>query len=187
MNVDARFSVVLAMAMGLACSRPTVTLGEACQINSDCADPLVCVIGVCRRQCVDSRDCGAGLRCIGSATATLGGGCQLAQEATCTLTSECGNASLVCQNGTCTTPCREDRDCVSGAHCTTDTSGTLGCYDTAVEPCIYNSDCPAPMICDRDQTCRLECIADRDCTAPRTCVASLCQLPDAGTSGDAGP
>ncbi len=170
----------------LACARPAVNLGEACQINSDCADPLVCVIGACRRQCVASRDCGAGLRCIVSGASSLGGGCQLAEEATCTLTSECRNASLVCQNGTCTTPCREDRDCSASARCTTDVAGTLGCYDTAVEPCIYDSDCPAPMICDHEQSCRLECIADRDCVAPRSCVANLCELPDAG-AGDGGP
>ncbi len=182
-----RACVLVIAVLALSCSRPHVNLGEACQINSDCADPLACVIGVCRRQCVDSRDCGAGLRCIVSSGSALGGGCQLPVEAMCTLTSECGRASLVCQNGTCTTPCRDDRDCSASAHCTTDSHGTVGCFDTSVQPCIYASDCPDPMICDRDQTCRFECVGDRDCSAPRLCVSHLCQLPDGGTTGDAGP
>jgi hypothetical protein len=177
--------VALAAFCAIACSRPTLSLGEGCQVNTDCADPLVCVFGSCRRACVDFRDCGAGLRCVVPAGSTLGGGCQLDDEASCTLTSEC-RSTLVCQNGTCTTACADDRDCAPGAHCTRDAMGIVGCYDTRVEPCIYNSDCPAPMICDRDQACRLECIDDRDCVPPRVCGGNLCVLPDAGAGGDGG-
>ncbi len=174
-----RASVALLALLAVSCARPSVNIGAACQINSDCADPLVCVLAVCRRQCTTARDCGAGLSCIVT-SATMGGGCQLDQEASCTLTSEC-TTGLICQNSSCTTACNDDRDCASGAHCTMDASHTLGCYDTSTEPCIYASDCPDPMICDRDQTCRLECLSDRDCTTPRTCVGNLCQLPDASS------
>lgn len=167
----------------LSCSRPTVTFGEECEINSQCADPLVCVLDTCRRACVTTRDCGAGLTClVDTNMPALGGGCQLEEEVTCTLTSECHNPALVCQNGTCTTACGDDRDCAPGAHCTTDTTGRRGCFDQGADPCIYDSDCPEPLVCDRDQVCRLECAGDRDCAAPRVCIASLCQLPDASLS-----
>lgn len=173
----------LAIAL-LSCARPTVTFGEECEINSQCADPLVCVLDTCRRACITTRDCGAGLTCIvaDGTRAELGGGCQLPEEVRCTLTSECGRASLVCQNGTCTTPCREDRDCAAGAHCTPDGSGTMACFDQGADPCVYDSDCPAPLVCDPDQVCRLECAGDRDCDAPRVCVQNLCQLPDASSA-----
>lgn len=166
-----------------ACDRPRFQAGEGCDVNSDCVAPLGCALGACRRQCVDSRDCGAGLRCL-VVDPALGGGCQLDHEAECALTSECreqpGADDLVCQNGTCTTQCRADRDCANGATCREDDEGVLGCYEDVVELCIYNTDCPAPMVCGPDQLCRLECLEDRDCTTPRICVANLCELPDAG-------
>lgn len=180
--------LVAGLAALASCARPQVTVGGACEINSDCAAPFVCVIGSCRRQCDAARDCGAGLQCIVVSGSSVGGGCQLPEEASCTLTSECHSPALVCQNATCTTPCREDRDCATGAHCVLDAASMQSaCYDDAIEPCVYNSDCPTPMICDRDQTCRLECITDRDCTAPRSCVANLCELPDATLGSDGGP
>ena len=165
------------------CSRPDFRLGEGCDVNSDCAAPLACTLGACRRQCVDSRDCGAGLRCL-IVDPEVGGGCQLDDEAECVLTSECrtqpGTDDLICQNGTCTTQCREDRDCANGASCREGTDGVLGCYEEVVELCIYNTDCPAPMVCGPDQLCRIECFETRDCPFPRVCAASLCELPDGG-------
>lgn len=172
--------ILLFVTLAIACDRPRFVAGEACEINSDCVDPLICSLGACRRQCVDSRDCGAGLTCLMGEASSLGGGCQLEHERMCSLTSECGHSDLVCQNGTCTTPCLEDRDCPYGAQCTRDEEGVLACYEETTELCVYPSDCPAPMICGFDQLCRLECLADRDCTRPRTCIANLCELPDGG-------
>lgn len=178
------FSIVLlASAALLACERPRFRVGEGCEVNSDCSAPLVCVIGACRRQCVDSRDCGAGLRCL-VIDPDLGGGCQIDEESQCTLNSDCARSgdglNLVCQTGTCTTPCREDRDCARGATCSTDDAGVLGCFEETTELCVYNTDCPAPMVCGRDQLCHLECITTRDCPIPRTCIDYLCELPDGG-------
>lgn len=175
--------VVLSLVAMAGCTRPDFRLGEGCEVNSDCSSPLACALGVCRRQCVDSRDCGAGLRCL-IVDPDVGGGCQLDHEATCALTSDCreqpGGEDLVCQNGTCTTQCREDRDCADGASCREGTDGVLGCYEEVAELCIYNTDCPAPMVCWPDQICRLECRESVDCRFPRVCVANLCELPDGG-------
>jgi hypothetical protein len=180
--------LVLGVLAALACERPTFVVGEGCVLNTDCADPLVCVIGYCRRACVGSRDCGAGLRCLASPDPTVGGGCQLDSETMCLLTSDCHSADLVCQNETCTTRCASERDCVAPAACTEDVAGVRACHDTSVgQSCIWTTDCPVPLVCGPDQICRLECIEDRDCPYPRRCVASLCELPDAASPADAGP
>jgi hypothetical protein len=178
--------LVATVLAALACERPTFVIGEGCELNTDCASPLVCVIGYCRRQCVASRDCGAGLMCLASPGSTNGGGCQLDSERTCALSSEC-SAGLVCQNDTCTTRCVSERDCVQGVMCVEGVDGVLACDDQSGEPCIWTTDCPAPMVCGPDEQCRFECIEDRDCPYPRRCVESLCALFDAGGSADAGP
>ena len=162
----------------VACDRPPPVLGGGCVLNSDCADPLVCRLELCRRQCVSSRDCGAGLLCLNIGEAESGA-CQLPEERSCALTSDC-TAGLACNFGTCTTACVEDRDCPPGAQCLTDdASGALACIEPLTDGCIYNSDCPAGFVCAPDQSCRVECREDRDCDAPRRCVGSFCVLPDA--------
>jgi hypothetical protein len=173
--------LVLVVALG-ACERPRLVTGETCEINSDCAEPLVCVLSACRIQCVDSRDCGAGLRCLRGADTTRGGGCQQASEVACDTDADCMNEELLCQDEQCVQRCRADRDCVDGQYCGAGADGVVGCLDRINELCIYNTDCPAPLICDDDQICRFECVTDRDCIAPRVCSASLCMLmSDGGT------
>lgn len=169
-----RTPILLALLfVAAACERPGLRSGSECSLNSDCAEPLICGLERCRRQCVDSRDCGAGLRClfVGS-----GGACQLPEEASCTLTSQCG-AGLECRFGTCTTACVTDRDCPPGASCSLDVaSGENACEEPIAELCIYNSDCPVPLVCGPAQRCVLECETDRDCTSERRCVENLCEL-----------
>ncbi len=177
MSALARMVVVVAV-LALGCDRPTRQTGAECSLNSDCGAPLICGLERCRRQCVDSRDCGAGLRCL--AVGDMGGACQLPDEARCTLRSEC-TTGLECRFGTCTTACAEDRDCPPGATCQADPeSGSNACVEPVTELCIYNSDCPAPLVCGRDQRCELECALDRDCTSDRRCVDNLCEIPRDG-------
>jgi len=165
----------LLVLLAFGCERPELQTGAECSLNSDCGDPLICGLERCRRQCVDSRDCGAGLLCL--AVGDMGGACQLPEEARCALTSECTDG-LECRFGTCTTACVEDRDCPPGASCEMDTgSGANACVEPVTELCIYNSDCPAPLICGRGQRCELECATDRDCTNDRRCIANLCEIP----------
>lgn len=166
--------------LALACERPSVTVGVECTLNSDCGDPLVCRLERCRRQCVDSRDCAAGLLCLH--IGDQGGVCQLPEEAVCSLTSDCTDP-LVCRFGTCTTECAEDRDCPPGARCMEDADAMANaCIESTTELCIYDSDCEDPTeICDDDQRCVRECIvSDRDCTPPFVCIDYRCTLPDGG-------
>ena len=170
-------TLCLLCVVASGCERPKLNTGGECTFNSDCADPLVCRLERCRRQCVDSRDCGAGLLCL--SIGDMGGACQLDDEVECNLTSDC-TEGLECRFHTCTTACVEDRDCSAGAVCMMDEDGMAACTDPSRELCIWDSDCPEPYICAADQSCQLECRDHRDCQAPRMCVESLCQLVDGG-------
>lgn len=171
---------VLAGLILLGCERPGLNSGAACNLNSDCAEPLACRLERCRRQCIDSRDCGAGLLCL-QLSDELGGACQLPDESRCALPSDCPD-QLVCRFGTCTTECAEDRDCPPGASCELDEeNGASACVEPIAELCVYDSDCPERHVCTDDQRCEIECVDGmRDCPAPRVCVQNVCQLPDGG-------
>jgi hypothetical protein len=181
-----RFTTALAMlALPLAlaaCDRPRFNAGQSCTLNTDCAEPLVCGLERCRRQCVDSRDCAAGLLCLRLEGET-DGVCQLPEEVRCSLTSEC-TEGLTCRFGTCTTECVEDRDCPPGATCQLDDEqGARACMEMRTDNCIYHSDCGPPLICGPDQRCRYECMEDRDCDPLRYCSPEFRCMPrgDAGT------
>jgi hypothetical protein len=170
-------TILFALVTLVGCDRPRLNIGAECAINTDCSDPFICGFARCRRQCEESRDCGAGLRCLPVGPA-VGGSCQLPEERTCALDSDC-TSPLVCRFGTCTTACVEDRDCVVGAICE-ETAAGFGCSDPTDDLCVYDSDCPEPLVCASGQRCQLECVEDRDCAPPRICLADLCQLPDGG-------
>ena len=160
---------VAAMLLGSGCTeRASFTIGDECDLNSQCASPLVCRIGRCRIECKTDIDCGIGLACYFEPDAGVeeSGGCQLDDENECSLDSDC-SAGLVCKFGTCTVACLDDRDCAPGSACV-EQNGAFACVSTN-DSCIYNSDCPEPLICGPEQSCRLECREDRDCVTPRTC------------------
>jgi hypothetical protein len=160
-------ALALFALLAAGCDRPGVSSGGMCGLNSDCMDPLVCGLERCRRQCLDSRDCAAGLSCL--LIGDLGGVCQLPDERECSLTSDC-TPGLACRFGTCTTECVQDRDCPPGAECLLDEGeGEMACVEISDELCIYNSDCEGFYICGPDQRCRHECEADVDCDALRFC------------------
>ncbi|MDH5494057.1 MAG: hypothetical protein OEY14_19055 [Myxococcales bacterium] len=169
--------LTLALTLALlssGCAREELSLGGSCTLNTDCPAPLACRLDRCRRQCVDSRDCGAGLACL-LLDATVGGFCQLPEESLCALSSECPE-QLVCRFQTCTTPCAEDRDCVEGARCLDSPEG-LACSEPLAELCVYHSDCPDPLVCWSDQICRFECLDDRDCASGELCSSDQSCLP----------
>ncbi len=179
------FATLLGLLLFASCAaRPPKLISEPCTLNSECAAPLGCAIGVCRRICVRSRDCGAGLRCL-IEPGQNSGGCQLPEEATCVLNSECPEG-FSCVHATCTLTCASDVDCpVPGSVCREEIvdgmgTGVYGCNEPLDELCIYDSDCPDmpyPYVCAFDGTCQVECEADRDCTAPRVCRSNICELP----------
>lgn len=168
---SARLGSVLAVSasfLALGCTaRPGFSLGDDCALNTDCAAPLVCRLGRCRTECIESVDCGYGLECYyDTMISTTSGGCQLDDEHECNQNSDCP-AGLVCTFATCTVQCVDDRDCAPDSACVVQASGNA-CVSTT-NSCIYTSQCPAPLICGPEEICRLECRVDRDCVPPRTC------------------
>lgn len=180
-----RRSLLAALVVWAAagCTSAGRSLGAQCNINSDCQDPLVCELTRCRRACDVDRDCVPPAYCIlGSETGI--GSCALEDELRCALDSDCPTGN-VCRLGTCTVECVEDRDCPPGAFCNTD-DGDPFCERPEPTGCLYDSECPAPLVCGPDRRCRFECFQSSECAGGLLCVDNVCASPDAG-SADAGP
>jgi len=147
-------------AGGCVGAEPRESIGGQCDLTSDCEAPLVCRLERCRKECVTSRDCGLGLRCIIAPPDGLGV-CQLPEETTCMLDSDCIQP-LVCIDG-CTNECDPSagaRDCPAGAICDAE---TMTCKEPVADLCVYPSDCPFPLTCGTTQQCEIECEDRIDC------------------------
>jgi hypothetical protein len=106
-----------------------------CRLNSECPSALVCMSGLCRAECTESRDCPDGQRCVlsaeGDAAASTPTVCQLIVEARCVYNTDC-QAPLVCAADLeCRNECAGDRDCVGGQVCV---------YGVCAEPAEVNPD-----------------------------------------------
>lgn len=146
------------------------TLGEQCELSSECDTPLVCRLTRCRVECRSSRDCPVGALCAKDGEGL--GGCLLPDEATCTLNSECPGV-LVCRGGRCGNECNDDRDCAAGTHCSATAEGRL-CTDPSSTRCAFDSDCPGDLVCAMDARCRQACFGDRDCREGSVCEGGQC-------------
>jgi len=153
-------AVTVMAAAGCVSDDARLSLGAQCELTSECEAPLVCRLERCRKECVSTRDCALGLRCVKAQDGL--GVCQLPDEAMCLLDSECV-PPLVCRTETCTNECAEDRDCVAGQRCADDGEGGMACVEQAEELCIYDSDCPEPLVCNFRQQCQRECVVSTDC------------------------
>ncbi len=149
---------------GAGCVARRSGVGSQCEVNSECATPLVCRLGYCRAECVTSADCPARLSCVLDALRI--GSCQLERETRCTLPSDCPTP-LVCRFMQCTNACETDRDCPGGSRCERGPDGAA-CIDRSTAPCVRDSDCDvlgvggAASRCVQGR-CREECQTDRDC------------------------
>lgn len=104
----ASFACLATCALLVACQAPAES-GAPCARAADCAEPLTCAFGRCRAECLASRDCALGSRCIVGPTA---GVCALDEENHCDATV-CP-APLSCVVDQCRTGCAGDADCVAG-------------------------------------------------------------------------
>ena len=185
---------LVAVSLAFGCSeRPSFEPGDECELNTQCAATLVCRLGRCRVECRAQRDCPVTLECVRDADGF--GACQLPDEASCSLTSECPQP-LVCRFTRCTNPCESDIDCPPGSRCVADDDGDLGCRDQAGRECTLNSECrDMDLICAPDGHCREPCQSDRDCRDGTVCdiarTPTACVFPedrtDAGTDGGGDP
>lgn len=184
-------SVSLLLASQIGCSSTVdeqielAQLAQNCLVNSDCLDPLVCAFEACHTECVSSRDCDDGARCVAAARPYKV--CQLESERDCERLSDCA-AGLVCGiDGECRDQCVTDNDCVQNQRCVSGTCADADELDqdgqlTTVRgassgsegsPCVYVSDCSEALLC-RNQACLPECKADKDCAAHQLCQDTRC-------------
>ncbi|MDQ3032037.1 MAG: hypothetical protein M3Y87_06445 [Myxococcota bacterium] len=155
--------------------------GAECEINSECATPLVCRIDRCRNECATSADCPARLSCVLDQDGL--GACQLPEERDCSLSSDCPGL-LVCRQRQCVNECLTSRDCLGGAMCVETPEGR-GCIDPGVVPCVRDGECGAGSYCLAGR-CRTQCFFDRDCRRGFWCDEAGRCLPPPRLGRDAG-
>ncbi|HVU05261.1 MAG TPA: EB domain-containing protein [Polyangiaceae bacterium] len=194
------FFLSSALAVFASCSSSDTKVGaqlaEGCSINSDCNAPLVCAFRRCHNECVSTRDCPAGQRCVASDRPFRV--CQLGEERACTSNVECPLGMVCGVDGQCRDQCVSDRDCIAGQICTAGTcadrseivDGGLppATFDGGRPPpptCVYSSDCPEPLVC-RGGACIVECRERRDCDYLADCVNGRCVLGGFGGVSGAG-
>jgi hypothetical protein len=97
----------------LADAQPS-PVGMSCVLNSDCPAPLACTFGRCHVQCVQTRDCAPGQRCVKSASGQV---CLLEQEARCPTGTSCPSPLVCASDQRCYNECVADRDCPPGQAC----------------------------------------------------------------------
>ncbi len=157
--------IALLFAFGCTSEEARLSLGGQCELTSECEAPLVCRLERCRRECLSSRDCALGLRCVKAQDGL--GVCQLPEERTCVRDSECVTP-LVCRTESCINECAEDRDCPAAQRCDEETAS---CAEVSDRPCVYDSDCPEPLVCNDRQQCQIRCARTTDCDPGESCVA----------------
>ncbi|MEZ4389578.1 MAG: hypothetical protein R3A48_00670 [Polyangiales bacterium] len=98
----------------------------------------------------------------------------------CSFNADCASG-LICAANYCVMPCGAGGTCPSGMRCEPVVGTALTvCAPTTEEPrCVYASDCPGSLVCNRDGRCRPECVEDYDCRVINpftTCVEGACEL-----------
>ena len=180
----------LLATLAVACTNddpPLARLAQGCLINSDCAAPLVCAFQRCHNACESTRDCPAGLRCVGSDGPLHV--CQLEEERSCLYNSECPEGQKCGTDAECRDQCQGEADCLKDQLCVSGTcaeptelrDGGLPVVakdagPSSGQPCTYNTECPERLVC-RVGLCQLECLSSVDCTEGRQCVQNRCLIP----------
>lgn len=103
-------------------------VSQACTLNSDCSNPLVCAFQRCHSQCTETRDCDPGQRCVkesskssgaGGETGATDGVCQLLVEKTCASSgSKCAANQQCAEDKQCHDVCTSDSECFDRQTCT---------------------------------------------------------------------
>jgi len=157
------------------------TDGKACAYSSDCTAPEICLGGVCRAECRETRDCAAGAECVDGACVVTppptpvdpnapehcsdgmtdgdeldvdcGGSCiPCAPGAVCEAAEDC--TSLSCLDGVCQRPSCAD-EVRNG------TESGVDCGGPSCDPCPVLPDCETTSDCEDGEVCKLGvCRAD---------------------------
>lgn len=103
-----------------------------CVRPSDCTGALACIQGYCVQQCVESKDCPSGERCI---PATGGNSCQPPEKTSCLYTSQCTDPLVCGVDLQCRSQCQLDVDCPKNQKCT---SVSKLCIDPTIDKASYD-------------------------------------------------
>lgn len=118
-------SVLALLLIGTGCSddsediaRKVGQVTESCSLNSDCANPLVCVFERCHEPCNADSDCPYPARCVQSDRTNVFA-CQFPDEATCSEGNdeECHSPLVCAEDDQCRSSCRRDADCPEEQSC----------------------------------------------------------------------
>ncbi len=173
-----------------------------CKANSYCPQGQVCgVDGQCRDACSTLRDCVQGQVCVSGtcadpseltpegALASAGSDAGVpASGLPCSFNSDCPSP-LQCRSGVCGAECRTTVDCAPGLACDNSrcvvplacSLGDAGSDPRAGGPCLYSSQCPAPLACVHGY-CSCECLGATDCSPGFACVNNRCQAVAGGAN-----
>lgn len=111
----------------MAGCEPRLLAGAGCTFSGDCGGGLVCIAARCRTECVTTRDCPIGARCLAGPTGA--GRCSLPSESACTTGDDCG-VGLDCVTSECRTRCTTFADCGVEQRCEIRGGGSTGtCVD----------------------------------------------------------
>ncbi|HXU83458.1 MAG TPA: PPC domain-containing protein [Polyangia bacterium] len=88
--------------------RSSPPVGQRCQVNTDCANPLSCTFGQCHVTCRDARDCAGGQRCVAAP-----GGAVCQPEGKCNYLSECPRPLVCALDRQCRSECKMSIDCAT--------------------------------------------------------------------------
>ena len=101
---------LVALSLTLLGCAPTLSVGAPCERNSQC-EPLACLAGRCRTECVTSRDCPYPLACVNVGNEITA--CRVTdEEGACRDgASDCA-PPLTCVAGSCVEPCADPNTCV---------------------------------------------------------------------------
>lgn len=100
----------------------------------------------------------------------------------CVLSSDC-EGELVCAFRHCHEACVTSADCAGDERCVS--ADTVKVCRLALEAsCTLHSDCPEPLVCGLDGTCRNACQTDADCLVDERCAAEhVCAWPSEPGAG----
>ncbi|MBW2528545.1 MAG: hypothetical protein JRI23_30510 [Deltaproteobacteria bacterium] len=176
-------------------------IGRICAVQADC--DVGCVYGLnhmapyCTQSCA-AVGCPEGYYCVGRAG--LGMVCAMGRcesDADCPpeayrcntdhnvcqhVDISCGSdadcpTNTACNQGVCTTVCRNDDDCKQGTHCNIH-------VDTCMA-CAHHAHCDGGYACDYG-VCGQACVVEDDCRPGYRCTDHACELIEAGGPGTLG-
>lgn len=106
------FPIALPITLVLAACQAPPSIGAHCERASECPAPLVCAVGHCRAECVTSRDCPIGARCLADPNTRVGA-CSLVDVDGCGGGGAC-SAGFVCLDAQCVNACGAIVRCPDG-------------------------------------------------------------------------